>query len=106
MAINEPIISAGHTLVRGDIKDQRFYHKSINPTEVSDYVVVDDDGNLQILSTTPSVEGQMWFYKNSSSSAALYVAIDKNGVLTWVPVRGYILAINRYTGQRWNPLTA
>ena len=88
MAINNPRIAG-----------EPFTQRKFTPVILVSYV----DG---IDSERPDYEGQMYYRAVAVGSGIVgefYVAVNRGGSLDWVPVYSGT-AINKYTGEEWDPI--
>ena len=105
MAVENSRIVAGHSIPRGDAGGSNFFYHSADPTQVSSYQRFKDNGELEDVSTSPRLHGEMWFYRDSAGTVFTYVAIDIGGTLQWVPLKLFQRARSKFNGETWDPLT-
>ena len=102
MSISQPIIAAS-SLSRGAVKTVVIPVSSTVPP--ADRVVA-IDGVATVISQSPEREGQMIAYRASGELQLvdLYVVVDIEGVLTWVPVLPSVIPIDPRSGKMKDPL--
>lgn len=103
MAINKPIIDAGPTYTRQQVKTVVGQITSAIPP--TDRIYIDSNGDIIAEEQQPEVEGQMLFYKDGTSSVVqMYVVVLVDGDLTWKTVLPTSQIQNAANGQSWDPL--
>ena len=103
MAINKPIIDAGPTYTRQQVKTVVGEITSVTPPNERFYI--DSNGDRIIKDQQPAVEGQMLFYRDGTSPAVqMYVVVLVNGDLLWKTVLPVSQMQNAANGQPWDPL--
>lgn len=106
MAINKPLIAAGPTAPRDQITQKTLQVIGANPGETIQ--TVDESGNpVTITVGNPERVGQVYvsikFADSRNKIAVMYVGVDIEGTLTWVPA-DMNRRINGYTGQKFDPM--
>ena len=87
MGISSPIIAAGATAQRTDVRHQPVHTSSAAPGE--SYRTTGPKGEIITVIVTPDYEGQVYFQRIGDARPyqyAMYVVIGIDGILTWVPV--------------------
>lgn len=104
MAINRPIIAAGATVSRSATFSQPVQVASVAPGET--YRTTDSTGAVLDITVSANFEGQLYFQRVGSEVPyfyAMYVVVDIEGTLTWVPV-DLTSKTNQYTGRPFDPM--
>ena len=103
MAINKPIIDAGPTHTRQQVKTVVGQITSAAPP--ADRVYIDSNGDIVAEDQQPQVEGQMLFYKDGTSTVVqMYVVVLIGEELTWKTVLPTAQMQNAANAQPWDPL--
>ena len=87
MGISSPIIAAGATAQRTDVRHQPVQASAAAPGET--YAVVGGNGIRTTITVSPSYLGQVYFQRIGDARPyqyAMYVVVDIGGTLTWVSV--------------------
>ena len=103
MAVNKPIIAAGSTSTRGDAKTVVIRTGAEVPP--ASYRSKDSSGNIVIIDQTPTTEGAIVCYRPPGTRfGELYVTVNIDSTLTWVPVSPRTVISDAATGKAWDPL--
>lgn len=103
MAINKPILAAGSTLTRAEAKTVVLSLPPVAPP--ASYRSKDEDNFITIVDQIPTTEGAIVCYQIPNSRfGELYVTVNIDGILTWVPVSPRTVISDAATGKAWDPL--
>lgn len=103
MAINKPIIAAGPTSTRGEAKTVVIKTASAIPPTA--YSSKDSSGNIVLNNQIPTTEGAIVCYRTPGTRfGELYVTVNIDSTLTWVPVSARTVISDAATGKAWDPL--
>ena len=103
MAINKPTIAAGSTLTRAST--ETVIVEVIREVPPGPYTTRNSDGKLVSIEYPPITEGAIVLYRPQNSRLAeLYVTVDVDGALSWVPVSVRTVISDAATGKAWDPL--
>lgn len=96
----------GFSTARQTVKGVKILDHREDPTIESTYLAEGPDGTIISLPTTPVAEGQLWLHRDTLTTVRLFVAVNKDGTLTWCRAKIYAYAIHAMTGKKWDPLTS